>query len=529
MTISPETYPFRFERLLYCPQLIQENIFSKLPWEHTLAWSQVLRGYKHENAQIEQNTCALFPSGSSPYSQQQALRHIKAAVDSPNVWSVFSEQMGFEPGNRSRAEVIHLVKVLFRQAHLMDKEVPESITVPSRDIQSLNEHRRIAYGQSRVNIFKTVVSPPGTFRLPNELELGVQKNPNSLSHINAYIEWLLNLCKRNTAILSGITVFEMNTLTCHFLTNDVCMFPNLRTLRCNAKKIIDIHPDISNIRSLGSIDLSHNLLTQLPFNFGNLHFLHYLRIARNKLTALPDSFGNLTTLQSLDLEANQLTDLPESFGKLSSLKSLSLSDNMLTALPRSFCNLDGLDSLFLANNNLRELPTDFGNFTSLNYLELHGNKLTTLPRSFGNLRVSCHLTLHDNALSELPIEFSDICSIKAVTLGHNQLTTFAPQVGKLTTLNQLFLTHNRLTTLPSSIGSLHALFYLRLDYITLRDLPIEFGNLTRLETLHLDHNELTTLPPTFCNLRRLRDLHLNVNFITDLPENFSKLTSLKMR
>jgi hypothetical protein len=415
MTISLATDPFLFERLLYCPQLIQESIFSKLPWEHTLAWSQVLRGYKYENAQIEQNTCALFPSGSSPYSQQQALRNIKGAVDSPHIWSVFSEQMGFEPGNRSRAEVIHLVKVLFRQAHLLGKEVPKSIAVPCSDIQSLNEHRRIAYGQSRLVILKEIVKTLSDIQAPNEIELGVQENPNSLIHIDSYVEWLLNWCMNNPAKLSRIKRFAIVYSTCHFLTHDICLLPNLFDLRAQSK-VVDVHPEILTLSSLTSLNLTQSPQTALPPNFTDLRSLENLTLTYSSLRSLPSNIGNLDALSFIDLASNDLNELP-----------------------KSFCNLSSLVHLILQQNRLTDLPIEFGNLTRLKELDLGFNELVSLPPSFCNLTSLKSLRLVCNCLSNLPDSFSKLVSLRHLNLNYNELITPREFIQTLTFIGSIRL------------------------------------------------------------------------------------------
>ncbi|XP_062514178.1 leucine-rich repeat-containing protein 59-like [Corticium candelabrum] len=77
------------------------------------------------------------------------------------------------------------------------------------------------------------------------------------------------------------------------------------------------------------VDLSCNLLTQLPDNFCTLRQLAQLDLGKNKLTSLPDAFGNLSQLQKLDLYGNQLTTLPVTFSQLKQLKWLDVKHNPL--------------------------------------------------------------------------------------------------------------------------------------------------------------------------------------------------------
>eukprot|EP00118_Oscarella_pearsei_P003839 m.15952 g.15952 ORF g.15952 m.15952 type:complete len:277 (+) comp26643_c0_seq2:336-1166(+) len=78
-----------------------------------------------------------------------------------------------------------------------------------------------------------------------------------------------------------------------------------------------------------SLDLSCNLLAELPDNFCSLTHLVKLDLSKNKLQCLPEAFGHLDQLQKLDLYSNQLVSLPLTFSKLSNLKWLDLKGNAL--------------------------------------------------------------------------------------------------------------------------------------------------------------------------------------------------------
>jgi len=119
--------------------------------------------------------------------------------------------------------------------------------------------------------------------------------------------------------------------------------------------------NILNDKSITSIDLSYNLLTSLPDDFGiilsNLPKLRYLNLNNNQLKSLPHMCGfgqgllNLPSLEKLTLVNNSLTSLPDGFGRapnLPKLESLFLSYNKLTSLPDGFGqNLPILTDLYI--------------------------------------------------------------------------------------------------------------------------------------------------------------------------------------
>jgi len=91
---------------------------------------------------------------------------------------------------------------------------------------------------------------------------------------------------------------------------------------------------VKEIEQLGgkvvSLNLSHNLLTFLPANLPlQLSHITKLDLSKNMLAELPENFGQFRNLKSLDLYANKLEKLPVSFAQLRSLKWLDLKDNPL--------------------------------------------------------------------------------------------------------------------------------------------------------------------------------------------------------
>ena len=55
------------------------------------------------------------------------------------------------------------------------------------------------------------------------------------------------------------------------------------------------------------LDLSKNLISELPENFGELRQLKHLDLYSNKISKLPLSLGELKNLKWLDLKENPLT------------------------------------------------------------------------------------------------------------------------------------------------------------------------------------------------------------------------------
>ncbi|KAJ0080728.1 hypothetical protein Patl1_09747 [Pistacia atlantica] len=131
-----------------------------------------------------------------------------------------------------------------------------------------------------------------------------------------------------------------------------------------------IHPDITKLTYLQTLDLSNNQLhDSIPSNLGDLSHLTILDLSSNQLTGtIPLSLGNLKNLTELDLWSNKLSGaIPPELGNLSQLQLLSLDENELNGtLPKQLGNLSNLRALWVTSNNLTgEVPDEYEKLGSL--------------------------------------------------------------------------------------------------------------------------------------------------------------------
>uniref|UniRef100_A0A9J7Z4H1 non-specific serine/threonine protein kinase n=1 Tax=Cyprinus carpio carpio TaxID=630221 RepID=A0A9J7Z4H1_CYPCA len=173
---------------------------------------------------------------------------------------------------------------------------------------------------------------------------------------------------------------------------------------------IELLPDTISIfwkTHLREVDISENVLKELPSYIFELEAIVSLKLCGNQISTLPaPNKWKCSCLRTLDLSRNQLgkTGEPTKTRKLAffttwhrrdpepvcpiqfpvilrdSLEVLFLNDNQLECVPPSVCALKNLSELYLSGNpGIQELPIELGQLSNLWQLDIEDLNITNIP------------------------------------------------------------------------------------------------------------------------------------------------------
>ncbi|XP_074758968.1 leucine-rich repeat-containing G-protein coupled receptor 5 isoform X2 [Athene noctua] len=208
-------------------------------------------------------------------------------------------------------------------------------------------------------------------------------NYNSLDEFPTAIRTLTNLKELGfhsnniKSIPERAFVGNPSLITIHFYDNPIQLvgksafqhLPELRTLTLNGASQITEFPDLTGTTSLESLDLSYNLLKDLPC-FTTCKKLQKIDLHHNEIGEIKaDTFQQLAALRSLNLAWNKIKVIhPSAFSSLPSLIKLDVSSNLLSSFPVT--GLHGLTHLKLTGNHALQSLISSENFPELKVMEM---------------------------------------------------------------------------------------------------------------------------------------------------------------
>jgi Leucine-rich repeat (LRR) protein len=164
-----------------------------------------------------------------------------------------------------------------------------------------------------------------------------------------------------------------------YFDKDIYLLPNLQTLSLSNNKI-QILPNIdkNELNSLQTLEMYHNEIRDIHFDFNGMNKLEHIDFSENNLTEIPRGIFNLKFLGTLIIKENKISNIPKDMSKLKSLHFLSLAHN---EIKEGLKNLENLEDLMVINLSFNKIDTQNLNYEkliSLNALNLSQNKITSL-------------------------------------------------------------------------------------------------------------------------------------------------------
>ena len=242
----------------------------------------------------------------------------------------------------------------------------------------------------------------------------------------------------------------------------------------------------SKLQFLISFDASHNAIKTLPRTLPKASNLKICSFKGNQIKKCPPTLGNAFQIEYLDLSDNVITNLPKNIYNLRN--EVNLSGNRIETLPVAKETKKiklYVSKLNLADNRICELPESIGELAQLESLDLSGNRLEELPHEMMELRYGVGWKIVFYFIFFYSYRFFFKCKI---------LRTFFP-----TSLHLSFLdiSKNKLRLLPENFGVFagYSLKTLNLSENVLETLPPSFSNMISAESIDLSKNSLKKLPP----------------------------------
>ncbi|KAM6256981.1 leucine-rich repeats and immunoglobulin-like domains protein 1 isoform 1-T1 [Porphyrio hochstetteri] len=275
---------------------------------------------------------------------------------------------------------------------------------------------------------------------------------------------------------------------------------HIKELYLGSNRISTLEPGAfdSLSRSLLTLRLSKNRITQLPVKAFRLPRLTQLELNRNRIRLIEGlTFQGLDSLEVLKLQRNNISKLTDgAFWGLAKMQVLHLEYNSLTEVNSgSLYGLSSLHQLHLSNNSISRINPDGWSFCQ---------KLHELILSYNNLT-----RLDDGSLA-------DLGGLHVLRLSHNSINHIAEGAFKgLKNLRVLELDHNDISgTIEDTNGAFTGLE--SLSKLTLFGNKIKsvakkaFSGLEALEHLNLGDNAIRSIQAdAFAKMKSLRQLHIN--------------------
>ncbi|CAG9772451.1 unnamed protein product [Ceutorhynchus assimilis] len=283
---------------------------------------------------------------------------------------------------------------------------------------------------------------------------------------------------------------------------------------------------IKNVKTTGVLNLHGKHLMSVPDRLFTIYNDGHVDLDFNSACKDDDLWWNVKPLTNLDLSSNVLTEIPSQIGMFQDLTTLNLQDNSLTTLPVEITNLTKLTKLILNRNKINQLPKDIDKLLDLRILSVSYNCIGELPDTLVDLVMLEKLDLSNNAIAELPCGVGFLVRLQEFDVSNNKLTELPPDIVNIRSLRILNINHNSIKHLSESLGELRKLQIFHAQHNDIEEIP-DFTGCECIQEIYLGNNFIKEIPEDLCeNLQHLKIWELRDNQISFLPKEIVKLVHL---
>lgn len=156
-------------------------------------------------------------------------------------------------------------------------------------------------------------------------------------------------------------------------------FPNVTRITISAQLKSFPKELFKYTETLEILDLSDNLLSEVPDEIVQFKKLRILFLSNNQFTIFPIILGQCRKLSMIGFKSNRIGFIPEhAFPE--TLQWLILTNNCVEKLPASIGKCLPLQKVALAGNKLDNLPIEMADCKNLALLRISANHFKTLPQ-----------------------------------------------------------------------------------------------------------------------------------------------------
>uniref|UniRef100_A0A671EKH6 PH domain leucine-rich repeat-containing protein phosphatase 2 n=1 Tax=Rhinolophus ferrumequinum TaxID=59479 RepID=A0A671EKH6_RHIFE len=276
---------------------------------------------------------------------------------------------------------------VYEKLSMLDKVVMAGNQLEVLNLGLLNRMSHIKHVDLRMNHLKTMVieNLEG-----NKYITHMDLRDNQLTDLD--LSSLCSLeqlhCERNQLRELTLSGFSLRTLYANsnrLTTVNVYPVPSLLTSLELSRNLLECVPDWAcEAKKLEILDMSYNLLTEIPVRILSSLSLRKLMLGHNHVQNLPVLVEHIP-LEVLDIQHNLLTRLPDTLfskalnklNKLEQLEELNLSGNKLKTIPTTIANCKRLHTLVAHSNNISIFP-EILQLPQIQFVDLSCNDLTEI-------------------------------------------------------------------------------------------------------------------------------------------------------